>query len=64
MTFTTRRKLDTGDYEEDFLIPLRKEFDIIWAIRMSDADWIDHEFRDKATLTLRETHGNDVVLLP
>ncbi len=37
--FTTRRKLDTGDQGEDYLIPLNTEIDMVYAVRYRDSTW-------------------------
>ena len=45
MEFTTRRKLDTGDDSEDFLITLGEELNMVWAMKKGDASWGYHDER-------------------
>ena len=37
--FITRRRLDTGDALEDFLIPMNEEVDMVWAWRRNGGVW-------------------------
>lgn len=58
VTFTTKRKLDTGDTENDYLIPMSKEIDMIWALRTSTGSWKEHNKYGKFKVTFDESYGN------
>ena len=58
----TRRKLDTGEYTEDYLVKLDEEMDMVWAINHIEGGWVDHTFRGRFKVTLDETLGNPPVL--
>ena len=63
--FVTTRKLDTGDVDQDFLIPFDEELKMSWAIRYRSAEWLNHDLRDTFEMTLYESLGNSPdVLLP
>ena len=36
--FQVTRKLDTGDTENDFLIPIDTDFEMAWAVKTDDSD--------------------------
>ena len=54
MTFLTRRKLDTGDASEDFLVPLDQAIAMSWAYKNS-AQFRKHDERGVWSLTLTAT---------
>ena len=56
--FVTRRKLDTGDTLEDYLIPLNQEIDIVWALHHQTGEWKEHSFKGYYSTTFDETLGN------
>ena len=58
VTFTTTRLLDTGEYSEDFLVPLNTEIDLVWAIKTSTGAWVYHDARNNFRATFTETLGN------
>ena len=39
----TRRRLDTGDTAEDFLIPLNEEINMVWAWNQNEVVWDYHD---------------------
>ena len=41
--FVTKRKLDTGDPTEDYVIPLKEEIDMVYSIRYSSGNWEPYE---------------------
>ena len=56
--WVTKRKLDTGDLAEDYLIPLNDEIDIVWAIGLSSGDWKYHDLWGRFRMTFDESLGN------
>lgn len=56
--FVTRRKLDTGEHSEDFVIPLNQEFDFIWAINLVGPELVIHNLSGKAKISISDTLGN------
>lgn len=56
--FVTTRKADTGDLEQDFLIPFEEELQMSWAFRYKNAQWLNHDLRDTFQMTLYESLGN------
>ena len=56
--FVTKRKLDTGDLTEDYLIPLNEEIDLVWALNLGDSDWIIHTIWGRFRETFHDTLGN------
>ncbi len=59
--FMTRRKLDTGDQGEDYLIPLNTEIDMVYAVRYRDSTWQNHDFREAFKMTFKESYGNYLI---
>ena len=45
MTFVTRRSLDTGDNEQDFLLKTDEVVQMSVAYRKTSAEWVHHDFR-------------------
>ena len=60
VTFTTTRKLDTGD-NQDFAIKLEEPTKMLWAIRARDGRWKQHDWRWNFELTYKEEYGNLVL---
>ena len=56
--FMTWRPLDTGDTEEDFLIPLNADIDMVWSFRSDDSDWRIHIRRGYFNIQLDKSLGN------
>ena len=56
MTFMTRRKLDTGDTSEDYLIALDRAMPMCWAYKNS-ATFSKHDAHGVWSLTLSEEKG-------
>ena len=52
MTFLTRRKLDTGDSRQDFLVTLDLPMAMSWAYKTSSTAWERHDERGVWSLTL------------
>ena len=59
VNFVTTRKLDTGDSELDYLVPLDKEIDMVWAFTISSGEWIEHFKYGLFKVTFDETLGNN-----
>ena len=57
MTFTTRRKLDTGDSGQDYLVPLDKAIPMIYAFKKGSSAWAYHDERGVWSLTLKASGG-------
>ena len=57
MTFVTRRLLDTGDTEQDFLVKLNVDQPMMYAYRKSDSDWQRHDFRTFWSLNIQDVDG-------
>ena len=62
VTFVSRRKLDTGEYTEDYLVKLDEEMEMVWAINHKTGEWVNHTFRGGFKMTLDETLGNPPAL--
>jgi len=43
MTFVTRRKLDTGDSEQDFLVRFGEELPMIYSYKKGTSNWVKHD---------------------
>lgn len=54
----TWRPLDTGDSEEDFLIPMNENINMVWSFRSDDADWRIHIRRGYFNVSLDKGMGN------
>ena len=61
VTFETKRKLDTGDAEQDYLVPLGEEIDMVWAIHEKTGEWKEHTKYGNFKVTYDQSLGN---LLP
>ena len=63
---TTKRPLDTGDIDEDYIIKLDEDIDMVWAFRFSDEIWKIHQMKGWWTLNLKKEHGNlaELPLIP
>ncbi len=55
MTFVTRRPLDTGDSEKDFLVKLDEAIPMSWAYKKGTADFNKHDERSVWSLTLNSS---------
>ena len=58
VTFTTKRKLDTGDADLDYLIRLDEETDMVWAMCTYSGEWIEHNRYGQFITTFDATYGN------
>ena len=45
VSFVTYRDLDTGDAEQDYLVPLDEEIDMVYGILTYSKDWNEHNKR-------------------
>ena len=61
MYFVTRRKLDTGDSGEDYLIPLDEEIDMVFGMRVRDSKWKNHDFKGQFRMTFASKYGNALI---
>ena len=43
MKFVTRRKLDTGDSEQDFLVRLGEDIPMIYSYKKGTSNWVKHD---------------------
>ena len=57
MKFITRRKLDTGDTEQDFLVLVGDEIPMIYAYKKNTSDWVYHSKRGVWSLQLSAEGG-------
>ena len=57
MTFVTRRLLDTGDTEQDFLVKLNVDQPMMYAYRKGDSNWKVHDFRTFWSLNIQDVGG-------
>ena len=58
VTFVAWRALDTGDTEQDFLIPLREQFPMVYGLHVFTSEWITHFDRGFFSMEVDETLGN------
>ena len=58
VTFTTKRKLDTGDADQDYLIRLNEATDMVWAVHWSSGVWKEHTKYGKFQATFSSSLGN------
>ena len=56
----TKRRLDTGETSEDYLIPLNQEIDMVWAWKSDSGEWAYHNQYGRWKVTFDETLGNPV----
>ena len=61
MYFVTRRKLDTGDSGEDYLIQLDEEIDMVFGMRVRDSKWKNHDFKGQFRMTFASKYGNALI---
>ena len=57
MKFVTRRKLDTGDSEQDFLVKLGEEMPMIYGYKKGTSVWTKHDTYGIWSLKIEEDGG-------
>ena len=57
MKFVTRRKLDTGDSEQDFLVQLGQKMPMIYGYKKGTSKWIKHDTYGVWSLQIEDTGG-------
>ena len=57
MKFVTRRKLDTGDSEQDFLVRLGEQMPMIYGYKKGTSQWTKHDTYGVWSLKIEEDGG-------